>query len=472
MIANRLTDFELEIHIEDEVAPARLKSARLSYAPNCVHVVQDGSDVLCRAEEDYIRILNIELNQAFNIIQYIFDFYDDWSMLIFEAGRQHDYQRVIDESWFVFRNPLVLLDANHQVLAISSQVGAEEVDSEWHHLKTFGYSSVEAINFMLKNCPQLDFWDTKPQLYHFTQPFMNADILSVPIFCENNNSARLNIYEKSKELNYGDHQLLEYLANRLSPFLGEGRGMRSNAILLELLENPSLNAASVQPLLRYRNWDVNGSFGVWVLKPEKEIHPDAITLYTRMVMRWIPELENFVYDFKDHVVLVFNYTQVDAAVLTQRLLKLKNQTRYIIGQSLPAQGILNIFYGHQQALSAIEWAGRLKKCSPVCDFYHFAIEYMLQCSDTQALIHACHPGIRNLWDKDEADGGEKITTLSQYLDCERSLNHTAGALYVHRNTLLYRLKKIFEILQADLDDAYTRDYVKLSLRIMYLIYAY
>lgn len=40
MIANRLTYFDLELHIKEH-APAILNSARLAYATNCVHVYQE-----------------------------------------------------------------------------------------------------------------------------------------------------------------------------------------------------------------------------------------------------------------------------------------------------------------------------------------------------------------------------------------------------------------------------------------------
>lgn len=50
-------------------------------------------------------------------------------------------------------------------------------------------------------------------------------------------------------------------------------------------------------------------------------------------------------------------------------------------------------------------------------------------------------------------GEEILATLAAYLRSNRRLRETARQLYVHRNTVLYRLQKAEEILGVSLDDA-------------------
>ena len=56
MIANRLSSFDLEVHIDDK-APAVLNSARLAYATNCVHVYEEKNYVVCNGEGNIISCL-------------------------------------------------------------------------------------------------------------------------------------------------------------------------------------------------------------------------------------------------------------------------------------------------------------------------------------------------------------------------------------------------------------------------------
>jgi purine catabolism regulator len=60
---------------------------------------------------------------------------------------------------------------------------------------------------------------------------------------------------------------------------------------------------------------------------------------------------------------------------------------------------------------------------------------------------------------------EFIRTLEAFFEHHGNLSQTAEALYLHRNTLAYRLDRIEEILNIDLDSAEARLSVQLALHI-------
>ena len=49
-----------------------------------------------------------------------------------------------------------------------------------------------------------------------------------------------------------------------------------------------------------------------------------------------------------------------------------------------------------------------------------------------------------------------IQTLEVYLNKNCNLNQTAETLFIHRNTIKYRLQRIEEITNTSLNDAFTR----------------
>ena len=65
-------------------------------------------------------------------------------------------------------------------------------------------------------------------------------------------------------------------------------------------------------------------------------------------------------------------------------------------------------------------------------------------------------GISALIERDLNGGTEYVRTLEMYLKCERRLNETASRLFVHRNTLLYRIGRINEMLGCNLGNPETR----------------
>ena len=49
-----------------------------------------------------------------------------------------------------------------------------------------------------------------------------------------------------------------------------------------------------------------------------------------------------------------------------------------------------------------------------------------------------------------------VQTLACYLHCERNLALTSKKLYIHRNTLIYRISRLSRLLDCDLENAAVR----------------
>ena len=62
--------------------------------------------------------------------------------------------------------------------------------------------------------------------------------------------------------------------------------------------------------------------------------------------------------------------------------------------------------------------------------------------------------LRRLQEYDQAHSTALLHTLCVYLLQEQNLHATARQLFIHRNTLVYRLQRIRTLLQLDLDDAH------------------
>lgn len=64
--------------------------------------------------------------------------------------------------------------------------------------------------------------------------------------------------------------------------------------------------------------------------------------------------------------------------------------------------------------------------------------------------------LKVLIEHDAQNSSELLETLRQYLYCNGNLVKTSQALFIHRNTLLYRLNHIRDLLCKDIDDALVR----------------
>ena len=80
-------------------------------------------------------------------------------------------------------------------------------------------------------------------------------------------------------------------------------------------------------------------------------------------------------------------------------------------------------------------------------------KYMFNSGNQQEIMDYCNEKLKRLEIYDNANGSFLIDTLLNYYMCGFNVQKTAQMMYVHRNSLQYRLKKIEEILEISLDDS-------------------
>lgn len=76
-----------------------------------------------------------------------------------------------------------------------------------------------------------------------------------------------------------------------------------------------------------------------------------------------------------------------------------------------------------------------------------------------------HPAVLRLREYDARKGSCLFETLACYLSCGKKAGRTAEKLYIHRNTLQYRLEKILDLTQLDFDDEQEIFYLRLSIEL-------
>ncbi|MEA4895612.1 MAG: helix-turn-helix domain-containing protein [Oscillospiraceae bacterium] len=121
---------------------------------------------------------------------------------------------------------------------------------------------------------------------------------------------------------------------------------------------------------------------------------------------------------------------------------------------------------YSQARRALELESRLCFGSRVCRFSDYAFFDLLGAVEKpQKLGSFCHPALGRLLAYDTENNTELLRTLETFLSCDRSVKQSSEKLFIHRNSLAYRLKRIFELTSIDLDDDSTRFLLEMSFRI-------
>lgn len=147
--------------------------------------------------------------------------------------------------------------------------------------------------------------------------------------------------------------------------------------------------------------------------------------------------------------------------------QLKNYKTVKIGISDMIETIPNISKGYHQAKRALEIGEMAKNKFNNVVFYKDVWIYDLLSNKNSKLdlIRFCDDKVFKLMEWDLKTEENPLETLTVYLGNMGKCKVTSEKLYIHRNTLNYRLNKIREILDWDLDDPSNRLRLEISLKI-------
>lgn len=149
---------------------------------------------------------------------------------------------------------------------------------------------------------------------------------------------------------------------------------------------------------------------------------------------------------------------------------------YLSANQLKA-GISNFFrqledmpYFYQQAVDAVRLGLKLKDPSPVYYYSDYYVYRMLETAEKNGSdIHfLVHPGLMRLYLYDQKKETDLILTLKEYLHHPGQTSRVAADLHIHKNTLLYRLGKIKELIGCELTEG--EEYMNMNLSMMILKY--
>ena len=152
--------------------------------------------------------------------------------------------------------------------------------------------------------------------------------------------------------------------------------------------------------------------------------------------------------------------------LYHRLRTITEQYVLNIGVGEPAERLINVRRSFTQAQEAIRASGSLCGAAGV-HFYEDLIIYQLLSSgvESEKSMELYTLSIRSLVEYDHRNETNLVETLDCYFACNCNVSETAKALYIHRNTLIYRIDKIRSVLGRDLKDSEERLLLQLGLRI-------
>lgn len=373
-------------------------------------------------------------------------------------------RKVAEISEPIFDRPIWMWDSQLQTVFHVAKSDAYELPEDYKmHLdgKPWPIQEVNAVNDAFRNA--LSFRNP-----HILPPMFGYESLCYNLFDGDSYIATLAIDNVTgKEFTIKDKILIKHLGDQMISALKYEAHFSKHATyvvnecLERLLQGETIPGNDLQAALSHMGWNINDSyFCILAHQSTDTSYPDVFLIPTaESISDLVSDSLFFIVD--GSILSVVNLTLSDLhpdRICEPILKEIKSRGfKFKLGVSTPFSNFSHVKYFFDQAHEAIHIGERFDRNEEILMFHDHILDEMIEKCLSGTVPETLYlPGLSRLIRYDKAHDSDLVKTLNEYLTNGMSMKRTSEALFMHRNTLLTRLKTIEEISQLDLDDHKTR----------------
>lgn len=410
-----------------------------------------------------------EIAEFMNDMQEIFDTADGWERKIHDLMLEHaGMERLLQVTSEFLQNPLTVIGLDFTFVA---EAGSKYLPPR-ARLYTDEGLNVEYVNALLQNETYREMADTHETVM-FPAYISGCRSMNRNLFVDGKATHRLVLTECRSEITLRVICVLDILVEKLEYLLAheaeeEDPDRDMEQIFVRILSDRTADYMQVSRELSELGWSGNHEYMCLILQIT---YLNQQNLSTKAICRYIKKKfeDSVSFLYQDEIVAFFDLTRLGKSQeeVAGKLVYFIRDTYLKAGYSRVMTGHMNLRRQYVQAKTALDVGSRKKPYLWIHYFGQVALTYILE-QATRRLpgTMICHEGLLELKKHDEENQTQYMETLRVYLEQHLSATQAARELFIHRSTFLYRLDRIKEILQSELDDPEEIFYLELSFRLL------
>lgn len=276
--------------------------------------------------------------------------------------------------------------------------------------------------------------------------------------------------------------LIEYFFGRLNFYLDkhapayQGQHFLYESFLIGLLEGTLTDSAVIAERAKSFRIRPTGTYRLYCLR----INDYKITLARYLietVASSAPDVK--LLQYQNHVLMLKAQSSRSARTEEEKQNWLERITRLLMihnaycGVSSEFSHLKEIRTAYGQACSALESGLMLcpQEKSRIYFYRDYYLYHLLKKAENDIPLPSLYPGsLDSMLEQDLERGSNNLRLLETYLKNNQSVTATARQMYMHRNSVIYRVRKIEEMLGVSLenhDDAFRLDFSVCVLRYLF-----
>lgn len=388
-------------------------------------------------------------------------------------------QYLIEEAAMALGNPIVVVDTTYRYIA-HHLADLEGVDSTLSHVMAEEIRNETVLDNAVSYIREQQI-DSKiaelggPLIRH--NDILDCNTMTGAVMVRGVCIAHVMMMEHARPFTELDREcfgrLLQFVAQEMqkNEIWGPTSGEMGSFFLSNLIGDYQPSEAVTRRRLKAINFHPKAVFTVICLHaPNEGLRQDQAELIAGQLR---PMMHHALYTryHQNLVILVSRDTEHDLERDAFRLLReVASLNSLSIGVSNSFERIIETRAAYVQARAAIRMGELARKeldedrLYQYCDYAYL---HLLELANRHAnLLGYCHPALLRLAAHDERHNGELMDTLFCYLQVSGTTKRAADMLNLHKNTLLYRMNRIKDILGMDLSSGEDQFVLQLSFRVL------
>ncbi|MCR5667877.1 MAG: PucR family transcriptional regulator ligand-binding domain-containing protein [Lachnospiraceae bacterium] len=239
-------------------------------------------------------------------------------------------------------------------------------------------------------------------------------------------------------------------------FLQDGEDQKISTAMIQAITEPEHQEHYRDALKPF--FDVDGSFQTVLITTDgldtmDTVERRKLSNQMQVYLEGISHNGNFFY-YDSSFVLVMNDIEdedrrsIVEGMVRRAQMRTSKEIPFYVGVGTKVIDVANLYMSFHRAESAMIRAMKLKKS--VVRFDEMGVYRLLySIPDKKLLEEMRDEPLRPLLEYDEKHKSNLVETLEMYLNCDGSIKQMAAEMYTHRNTVIYRVNKIKEMLGTD-----------------------
>lgn len=379
------------------------------------------------------------------------------------------FEEVVEKAAKYLNNPIVIINNSYNIIAHSSSI--EVADPTWNNAVNRGYITLEFAATLnnwntLKDKNRKYECMTVDQINELRRRFYKLELNHQLL-------GYLNITEVNGDFDEIDEARYHFVSQVLSKeiwiqqkIMPPSHRLQNEDILLELRSGNYVNRTHFYERIQFSQLKMKSDYRVLCSDVTDFLSYNADEDdFKHELLSFFPGGTIIIID-KILIILIEN----QVGLFENRLDEYLKTKKLVLGISDTFQDLFDFRRYEQQATSAYENRRYLVDDTRCYVFYEQVKVYdLLRQIPKHELRYFCHQTVLKIYEYDKIYETEYINTLSVYLQTNHSVKLTASYLYLHRNTINYRISKIKEIFDLDLNDECMIQHLLFSCQIIHIL---